>query len=145
MRIVDFDNLDQHKDAFLDADMAFSCLGTTRAKAGADGFVKVDYDYIVNAANILKEHGQCKGFHLVSSSGRYIPFIIPLIALYIFIHICIRYATNVSILTFCRCFKFLQFSLSRNKRKNGECCYRRRLSKHCNLSARRSDNTRRPK
>ena len=70
MRIVDFDNLDQHKDAFLDADMAFSCLGTTRAKAGADGFVKVDYNYIVNAAKILKEHGRCKEFHLVSSSGR---------------------------------------------------------------------------
>ena len=82
MRIVDFDNLDQHKDAFLEADMAFSCLGTTRAKVGADGFVKVDYNYIVNAAKILKEHGQCKGFHLVTSSGRNIPFIIPFIASY---------------------------------------------------------------
>ena len=69
--MIDFDKLEDHKDAFADADLAFVCLGTTRAKSGAEGFVKVDYDYIVNTANILKEHGRCKDYHLVSSTGRY--------------------------------------------------------------------------
>ena len=42
-KIVDFDNINDSKAAFADCDMAFCCLGTTRAKAGAEGFVKVDY------------------------------------------------------------------------------------------------------
>ena len=70
VRIVDFDNLKDYKDAFDDADIAFSCLGTTRAKSGADGFVKVDFDYITNTAKILKDLGRCKDFHLVSSTGK---------------------------------------------------------------------------
>ena len=67
-RVVDFDNLDGSPDAFKDADVAFCCLGTTRGKAGADGFVKVDYDYVVNSAQKLREHG-CKDFHLLTSQG----------------------------------------------------------------------------
>ena len=70
MRVIDFDNLEDHKDAFADAEVAFSCLGTTRAKSGAEGFVKVDFDYIANAAKMLKDLGRCKDFHLVSSTGR---------------------------------------------------------------------------
>ena len=68
--MVDFDNLENHLGAFSDADIAFVCLGTTRAKSGADGFVKVDYDYIINTANLLKENGRCNSYHLVSSTGR---------------------------------------------------------------------------
>ena len=67
-RVVDFDNLDSSKDSFAGADIAYCCLGTTRGKAGKDGFVKVDYDYVVNSAKILKESG-CKNFHLLTSKG----------------------------------------------------------------------------
>ena len=71
MRVIDFDNLEDHKDAFADAEIAFSCLGTTRAMSGAEGFVKVDFDYIANTAKILKDLGRCNDFHLVSSTGIY--------------------------------------------------------------------------
>ena len=67
-RIVDFDNLEASKEAFQGADLAFSCLGTTRAKAGKDGFIKVDYDYVVNSAKLIKEGG-CEDFHLLTSKG----------------------------------------------------------------------------
>ena len=33
-----------------------------------DGFIKVDYDYVVNSAKIAKKNG-VKQFHLVSSAG----------------------------------------------------------------------------
>ena len=69
-KIVDFDNINDSKAAFADCDMAFCCLGTTRAKAGAEGFVKVDFDYVVNSAKLLKENGKCTDFHLVSSAGK---------------------------------------------------------------------------
>jgi len=68
-KIVDFDKIDDSKAAFADADIAFCCLGTTRAKAGKEGFIKVDYDYVVNSAKLLKENGNCTDFHLVSSGG----------------------------------------------------------------------------
>ena len=42
-RIVDFDTLEASKEAFAGVDVAFCCLGTTRAQAGAAGFVKVTY------------------------------------------------------------------------------------------------------
>ena len=48
--------------------MAFCCLGTTRGKAGKQGFVKVDHDYVVSCAKLLKD-AACKDFHLVSASG----------------------------------------------------------------------------
>lgn len=65
---MDFENLSASPEAFKDADVAYCCLGTTRAKAGADGFVKVDYDYVVDSAKLLQENG-CKDFHLLSSQG----------------------------------------------------------------------------
>ena len=67
--MVNFDSLENQKDAFGDAEVAFCCLGTTRGKAGKDGFVKVDYDYVVNSARILRDLGACKAFHLVTSRG----------------------------------------------------------------------------
>jgi len=33
-KIVDFEKLDEHEDAFKDLDVVFCCLGTTRGKAG---------------------------------------------------------------------------------------------------------------
>ena len=65
---MDFDNLDGSPDAFAFADVAFCCLGTTRGKAGKEGFIKVDHDYVVDAAKRLKEAG-CKDFHLLTSRG----------------------------------------------------------------------------
>ena len=87
--VVDFDNLENHSDAFKH-DAIYCCLGTTRGKSGVvnifkffylnflikilneclikEGFKKVDYDYIVNSARLAKEN-VCKHFHLVSSSG----------------------------------------------------------------------------
>ena len=69
-KIVDFDKLDEHKEAFNEAQIAFCCLGTTRGKAGKEGFIKVDYDYVVNSAKILKEIGTCTDYHLISSWGK---------------------------------------------------------------------------
>ena len=60
---------DEYKGSFEGADVAFCCLGTTRGKAGKDGFVKVDFDYVVNSAKILKESGSVKQFHLLTSKG----------------------------------------------------------------------------
>ena len=69
VRVVDFDNLEKYRDSFSGADIAFVCLGTTRGKVGAEGFVKVDYDYITNTAKLIKDNGRCKDYHLVSSTG----------------------------------------------------------------------------
>ena len=67
-KIVDFDHLDQYEDAFHGMDTAFCCLGTTRAVAGAEGFVKVDHDYVLAAAKLLK-HNNCPEMHLLTSKG----------------------------------------------------------------------------
>ena len=67
--IVDFDNLSSvHSEVFRGVDTAFCCLGTTRRIAGAEGFVKVDHDYVLAAATLLKEAG-CPEFHLLTSTG----------------------------------------------------------------------------
>ncbi|CAF4917761.1 unnamed protein product, partial [Rotaria magnacalcarata] len=62
---IDFDKIDDHAEAFGGADVHFSCLGTTRGKSGAEGFRRVDYDYVVGIARLAKQQG-CKHFHLVS-------------------------------------------------------------------------------
>jgi len=67
-KIVNFDNLSAHKEVFTGIDVAFCCLGTTRAIAGAEGFVKVDHDYVLEAATLLNEF-QCPEFHLLTSKG----------------------------------------------------------------------------
>jgi oxidoreductase len=67
--VVDFENLDEYKDAFKDKDVAFCCLGTTRKDAGSDAaFKKVDYTYVTNFAQLAKDNG-VNDFHLVSSVG----------------------------------------------------------------------------
>lgn len=66
--IVNFDNLEAHGSAFEGADVAFCTLGTTRGKAGVEGFKKVDYDYVVSTAKTALEAG-VKEFHLVTSQG----------------------------------------------------------------------------
>ena len=65
--VIDFDKPEEHADAFK-ADVGFCCLGTTRGKAGADGFYKVDHDYVVNTAKLAKEGG-CKHYSITTSKG----------------------------------------------------------------------------
>lgn len=67
-QVVDFDKLDDFSDAFQGHDVTYCCLGTTRAKAGADGFVRVDHDYVLKSAELAKAGG-CSHFHLESSRG----------------------------------------------------------------------------
>ncbi|NWX74305.1 HTAI2 Oxidoreductase, partial [Alca torda] len=66
--VVDFEQLSEHAAAFRGHDVGFCCLGTTRAKAGADGFVRVDRDYVAQAAELARAGG-CKHFVLQSSQG----------------------------------------------------------------------------
>ena len=66
--MVDFEKLDDYVSAFKDYDVGFCCLGTTRRKAGAEGFVRVDRDYVLKSAELAKAGG-CKHFNLMSSKG----------------------------------------------------------------------------
>ncbi|NXK20446.1 HTAI2 Oxidoreductase, partial [Arenaria interpres] len=66
--VVDFERLSEHAAAFQGHDVGFCCLGTTKAKAGAEGFVRVDRDYVVQAAELARAGG-CKHFVLQSSQG----------------------------------------------------------------------------
>ncbi|XP_008404175.1 oxidoreductase HTATIP2 isoform X2 [Poecilia reticulata] len=66
--VVDFEKLDDYAAAFKGHDVGYCCLGTTRAKAGADGFVRVDHDYVLKSAELAKAGG-CSQFHLESSRG----------------------------------------------------------------------------
>jgi oxidoreductase len=52
-KVVDFDNLDDHRIAFDGADFAICCLGTTRGKAGKDGFVKVTKEKLLSGVNVV--------------------------------------------------------------------------------------------
>lgn len=67
-KIVDYEKLSESADAFKGHQVGFSALGTTRAKSGAEGFYRVDHDYVVETAKLTKEGG-CKHFHLISSGG----------------------------------------------------------------------------
>ncbi|XP_015684299.1 oxidoreductase HTATIP2-like [Protobothrops mucrosquamatus] len=64
--VVDFEKLDESAAAFQGHDVGFCCLGTSRAKAGADGFVRVECDYVEHAAKLAKAGG-CHHFILESS------------------------------------------------------------------------------
>jgi len=66
--VVNFDQLEQSKDSFKDCAVGYVTLGTTRGDAGADGFVKVDYEYTMAVAKIAKEAG-CQQLHYLSSQG----------------------------------------------------------------------------
>ncbi|CAM5121239.1 unnamed protein product [Eretmochelys imbricata] len=67
-QVVDFEKLDEYSASFQGHDVGFCCLGTTKAKGGADGFVRVDQDYVCMSAESAKAGG-CKHFLLVSSNG----------------------------------------------------------------------------
>lgn len=67
-KIVDYEKLSESADAFKGHQVGFSALGTTRAKSGAEGFYRVDHDYVVETAKLTQEGG-CKHFHLISSGG----------------------------------------------------------------------------
>lgn len=67
-RVVDFERLEDHASWFA-ADWLFSCLGTTRQKAGSIAAQRrVDLDYQYRAARLAADHG-VGHYLLVSSSG----------------------------------------------------------------------------
>ncbi|XP_072322800.1 oxidoreductase HTATIP2 isoform X1 [Scyliorhinus torazame] len=66
--VVDFEKLDEYASAFQGHDVGFCCLGTTKAKAGEEGFIRVDYDYVLKSAQLAKAGG-CTHFNLESSKG----------------------------------------------------------------------------
>ncbi|XP_012933328.1 oxidoreductase HTATIP2-like [Heterocephalus glaber] len=63
--VVDFEKLDDYASAFQGHDVGFCCLGTIKSKAGAEGFVRVDRDYVLKSAELAKTGG-CKHFNLSS-------------------------------------------------------------------------------
>ncbi|KAJ2702450.1 Oxidoreductase htatip2 [Coemansia sp. IMI 203386] len=65
---VDFENKEQLERDFTGHSHAFSCLGTTRAKSGKDGFYKIDHDYALNAANACKK-ANVENYSICSSTG----------------------------------------------------------------------------
>lgn len=66
-KIIDFEEIETF-DKAVKGDDVFICLGTTRAKAGKDGFIKVDFDYSFNAAKYAVING-ANQLVLVSSVG----------------------------------------------------------------------------
>ncbi|XP_056134874.1 oxidoreductase HTATIP2 [Lampris incognitus] len=66
--VVDFEKLDEYAAAFQGHDVGYCCLGTTKAKAGTEGFIRVDHDYVLKSAELAKAGG-CTQFHLESSKG----------------------------------------------------------------------------
>ncbi|XP_037614000.1 oxidoreductase HTATIP2 [Sebastes umbrosus] len=66
--VVDFEKLDDYAAAFQGHDVGYCCLGTTKAKAGTEGFIRVDHDYVLKSAELAKTGG-CTQFHLESSRG----------------------------------------------------------------------------
>ncbi|NP_001089518.1 HIV-1 Tat interactive protein 2 L homeolog isoform X1 [Xenopus laevis] len=66
--VVDFEKLDEFSAAFQGHDVGFCCLGTTKAKAGQAGFIRVDHDYVLKSAELAKAGG-CSHFNLESSKG----------------------------------------------------------------------------
>ncbi|XP_060080860.1 oxidoreductase HTATIP2-like [Ylistrum balloti] len=66
-RIVDYDKLEDHTEAFQGAHVGYCCLGTTKGKAGKEGFIKVDRDYVIKSAEIAKSNG-CQHFSVITAS-----------------------------------------------------------------------------
>ncbi|XP_074522611.1 oxidoreductase HTATIP2 [Halichoeres trimaculatus] len=66
--VVDFEKLDDYAAAFQGHDVGYCCLGTTKAKAGTEGFIRVDHDYVLKSAELAKAGG-CSQYHLQSSRG----------------------------------------------------------------------------
>ncbi len=65
--ILDFDKMAE-MDKEVKGQDVYICLGTTRAKAGRDGFIKVDFEYSFNAAKYAAMNG-ANQLLLVSSIG----------------------------------------------------------------------------
>jgi len=66
--VVDFDHLENHASLF-NADILFSCLGTTRKQAGSIAAQRVvDLDYQVKAAQLAASNGVTH-YLVISSSG----------------------------------------------------------------------------
>ncbi|MGS0536097.1 NAD-dependent epimerase/dehydratase family protein [Pseudoalteromonas sp. SaAl2] len=66
--VVDFAQLEQHSNLF-EADILFSCLGTTKKAAGSiDAQRKVDFNYQLHAAQLAAKNG-VEHYLVVSSSG----------------------------------------------------------------------------
>ncbi|KAL4642003.1 oxidoreductase HTATIP2 [Arapaima gigas] len=66
--VVDFEKLDEYAAVFQGHDVGYCCLGTTKAKAGTEGFIRVDHDYVLKSAQLAKAGG-CSHFILESSRG----------------------------------------------------------------------------
>ncbi|XP_022094045.1 oxidoreductase HTATIP2-like isoform X2 [Acanthaster planci] len=67
-KIVDFDKLDDFANVFKGHSVGICALGTTKGKAGKEGFIKVDHDYTMKVAELAKAGG-CKHYNLISSLG----------------------------------------------------------------------------
>ncbi|KAJ2556019.1 Oxidoreductase htatip2 [Coemansia sp. RSA 1933] len=65
---VDYEDSEQMGRDFAGHSHAFCCLGTTRSKSGADGFYKVDHDYVVDSAKACKA-ANVEHYSICSSSG----------------------------------------------------------------------------
>lgn len=67
--VLNWDELDQHADAFVQVRDVFCCLGTTIKKAGSqESFRQVDFEYPVLAAKLAHQAG-VRQFLSVSSMG----------------------------------------------------------------------------
>ncbi|XP_033751784.1 oxidoreductase HTATIP2-like [Pecten maximus] len=66
-RVVDYDKLEEYSEAFQGSQVGYCCLGTTKGKAGKEGFIKVDRDYVLKSAEIAKSNG-CQHFSVVTAS-----------------------------------------------------------------------------
>jgi len=58
----------QLNPSFEGLEVGFCCLGTTRGKSGAAGFVKIEHDYVVSTAKVAKAAG-CKHFNLITAQS----------------------------------------------------------------------------
>lgn len=66
---ADLSNLVKHLDAFSGISRVYCCLGSTMKQAGSkEAFKKVDYNMVVDAANIAKQAGVTH-FSLISAVG----------------------------------------------------------------------------
>lgn len=65
---VDFEDNQKMEADFAGHTHAFSCLGTTRAKSGPDGFYKIDHDYVMNAAQACHKVG-VEHYSICSAAG----------------------------------------------------------------------------
>ncbi|RUP20092.1 hypothetical protein BC936DRAFT_139272 [Jimgerdemannia flammicorona] len=65
--IVDFENLDAHREAFRGVDYVFGALGIARKAAGSpENFKRIDQGYIVKTAKIAAEENPGQGENALS-------------------------------------------------------------------------------